>query len=63
MMFSELTTNVLINIDGGANVAEAVGGTILIASGIIECATGAGAVAGGVSIFTGIMTVADGMDW
>ncbi|MDD3840950.1 MAG: class IIb bacteriocin, lactobin A/cerein 7B family [Bacillota bacterium] len=56
-MFLELTYSELMAIDGGIDWWMVVGGSIAIVGGIIVCATGAGALAGAVTIYIGLMTV------
>lgn len=61
-MFLELTYSELMAIDGGVNWWMVVGGSIAIVGGIIVCATGAGALAGAVTIYIGLMTVVQGLE-
>ena len=61
-MFLELTSSELMAIDGGVNWWMVVGGSIAIVGGIIVCATGAGAIGGGVAIYTGLMVVVEGLE-
>lgn len=61
-MFLELTYSELMAIDGGIDWWMVVGGSIAIVGGIIVCATGAGALAGAVTIYIGLMTVVQGLE-
>ncbi len=61
-MFLELTYSELMAIDGGIDWWMVVGGSIAIVGGIIVCATGAGALAGAVNIYIGLMTVVQGLE-
>lgn len=62
--FSELQYSDCLYIEGGKiNWGNVIGGAVAVVGGIVECATGAGAVSGVVTISCGVISICDGMGW
>ena len=53
----------LYELNGGANWWQIAAGFLTGVGGVITCATGVGAVAGGTMIYCGGLMVIDGIGW
>lgn len=61
--FNELSYEGQLRIEGGVESwGSIIEGALLVVTGAALCATGNG-LAGGVSIYSGVMTICDGFGW